>query len=169
MPFLPPPRLLRDGVPIDSYRPLLLRKGHLYAPAWPVVAAFVDRIVRVGDRLYIYRSGRCVVVRVPHSTDRTLAELYLPLAATLRPLGDAVSYASPTRTVEVRTPQPILATQLPRQPNPMPRTVFVPRPAATPRPHWNGVPLPRRTPLPAIAPSAPPNARAPRDRPSPNR
>ncbi|NNM99074.1 MAG: hypothetical protein HKL91_04680 [Candidatus Eremiobacteraeota bacterium] len=167
MPFLPPTRVLRDGAPIHSYHPVVLRSGHLYAPAWPVVAEFVDRIIRVGDRLYIYRGGRCVVVRVPRSAHRTLAQLYLPLAATLRPLGDEVRYAAAVRTVDIRTPIAALTPRLPEQPNPLPRVVFAPRVAPTPRPHWSGIPLPRRTPLPALAPSAPPNARAPRDRPSP--
>ena len=167
MPFLPPTRVLRNGAPIHSYRPLVLRSGHFYAPAWPVVAAFVDRIIRVGNRLFIYRNGRCVVIRVPRSAHRPLGQLYLPLASTLRPLGDEVRYAAATRTVEIRTPLAELAQRLPEQPNPLPHVVFAPRVPPTPRPHWNGIPLPRRTPLPAIAPSAPPNARVPRDRPSP--
>ena len=134
----------------------MLLKGHLFAPAWPTIARFVDRIVRIGDRLYLYRAGRCVVLRVPGSARSDLSQIYLPLAASLRSLGDVVRYDASARVVDIRTPSAVLVAAGAVAAPPLPRVIFPARVPPTPRPIWNGIPLPRRTPLPVAAPSAPP-------------
>lgn len=158
--IFPPAAILTvtlNGALLHSYRPALLRNGHVIAPLDPYVTSVAAQMGYSGRTLIVTRGDRFAQMNVPgRPPPAAWPRTYVQLAPVLRTLGVAVTYDAAHRRLTLRTPPPLLAMPTPFNPavpSAAPRAVFTPVPAATPRPVVTGAPSPRRTPIPVPGPT----------------
>ncbi len=158
--------VLIDGSLVATSMPATLAAGTIAAPVDPFLRLIARRITVDPEhgRITFERDGRCLTVALgsraaqagrssralpiaPYVRD---GRVIIPLAATARALGAAVSYDAQNRRVEIQlpAPAPLTSASPDRSWTPPPATPLnpTPRPVPSTAPS-SGVPRPRRTPI----------------------
>ncbi len=150
--------VILDGVPLRSYEPARLRRGHIVAPIAPYIVRTATRIEVHDGVMTVRRESFTANIRIASASMDALERTFVRIAPIYRALGERCTYDPRTRTLTVRTPRvQDLRTMEPYDSNApwvQPTRLFTPEPVVTPRPTFSGSPRPRRTPIPVL-PSRP--------------
>jgi hypothetical protein len=164
-----PVTVVLDGRLVEASQTAQNVAGVVVAPLDPYLRRVADRIsvdlahgtitlsrgatsisLRLGDRRARTAEGSVVLPIAPYVRE---GEPYVPLAAVVRALGEAVAYDPQARLVSISSaaldPVATMTPYIPDPNAPTPGPAFTPAPLPTPRPVVTGSPYPRRTPIEA--------------------